>query len=172
MFTFLDPEREKTPEPEPEPAPQAIAIPAAAPSTSPPMGPYVASAGYPPGFYTSPYTPAAGRPGEAPTYYPQFYITQLPPPPPNADSESPAYPPHTQFYPATFLPYAQPYPSYVVPHQRPDGQMTLTAYPVYQKSPSAGGSSDPGTSLGQLRTDVRMGREQEEEEEEEEAGDN
>jgi hypothetical protein len=167
-----DPDAEKSPEFEPEPAPapapQAIAIPATATSASPPIGAYVAPVGYPPGFYS---TPSTGRSGEAPAYYPQFYITQVPPPPPNTDGESSAYPPNTQFYPATFLPYAQPYSSYMVPHQRPDGQMAFATFPVYQKPPSTGSLSDPSTSSGQLRMDTRMAREQEEEEEEE-IGDN
>jgi hypothetical protein len=165
ILIFLDPDRaEKSPEAETSQTPQAIAIPAAATSASPPMGPYLAPVAYPQGLFSQ-YASPAGRSGEAPAYYPQFYITQVPPPPPNVDGDGPAYPPHTQFYP--FLPYGPPYTSYVVPHQRPDGQITLASYPMYQKPPSAGGSSDPGTSSGQRRSDTRSAREEEEEEEEE-----
>lgn len=165
-----DPDRaDNSPDQESPPESQSIAIPATAPSASPPIGTYMTPAvGFPPGFYSQ-YAPPSGRPGEASAYFPQFYITQVPPPQSNADGEAPAYPPPAQFYPA-FVPYPQPYPPFMVPHQRPDGQMTMAPFPMY-KPPSTGNSSEPGTSSKQPRT-AETARAQEEEEEEEEAGDN
>ena len=141
-----------------------IAIPATTPSVSPPIGAYMTPAvGFPPGFYSQ--YPAPGQPGEPPTYFPQFYIAQVPPPQPTANGETPAYPPHTQFYPA-FVPFPQPYP-YIVPHQPPDGQIAVMPYPMY-KPPSSGHSSEPVMRL--KKPQAHAAREQEEEEEEE-AGD-
>jgi len=155
---------DNSPDQESPPAPQTVAIPATTPSASPPIGAYMTPAvGFPPGFYSQ-YAPP-GRPGEAPAYFPQFYITQVPPQP-TGDGEAPVYPPHTQFYPA-FVPYPQPYPPYMVPHQRADGQMTMAPYPMY-KPPSTGSSSEPGTSSKGTRAHAKSAREQEEEEEEEE----
>jgi hypothetical protein len=165
---LLDPDRaDNSPDQESPPAPQTIAIPATTPS--PPIGAYMTPAvGFPPAFYSQ-YAPPTGRPGEAPAYFPQFYITQVPPPQPTADGEAPAFPPHPQFYPA-FVPYPQPYPSYMVPHQRPDGQVTIAPYPLY-KPPSTGRSSEPSTSSKERRAEAKVAGEQEEEEEEEEGGD-
>jgi hypothetical protein len=120
---------------------------------SPPMGPYMGPIGYPPGFYSQYPPPSGPKPGEGPTYYPQFYIASLPAPPlppshGNQEGENQGYPPHPQFYPATFLThYAQPYPPYMM-HARTDGQMALpsphyAAYtPTYPKPPSADSSGD------------------------------
>lgn len=134
----------------------SIAIPAAIAATSatPPM-PYVAAPmGYPAAGFFPPY-PAAppAKPGEAPAYYPQYYIAPFPLPPPQMpgqDGEVQGYP--AGFYPATFLaPYApQGFPGapmqYMVPAApRPDGQpipmapppMQYAAYPqAYPKPPA------------------------------------
>lgn len=116
----------------------------------------MAPVGYgPPGFYGQYPTAAPAKPGEAPIYYPQFYLTPMPthapPPPPHNtshDGETNGYPvpphghahPHpqaAQFYP-TFVaaPYAQPYPppQYVMhpnphphPHPHPEMAMSITS---------------------------------------------
>lgn len=168
---LLDPDRAgNSPDQESPPAPQTIAITATTPSASPPIGAYMTPAvGFPPGFYSQ-YAPPPGRPGEAPAYFPQFYITQVPPPQPTADGEVPTYPSHPQFYPA-FVPYPQHYPPYMVPHQRPDGQITMAPYPIY-KPPSSGSSGEPGMSSKEPRGEAEAVGEQEEEKEEEEAADN
>ncbi|KAJ3478459.1 hypothetical protein NLI96_g9741 [Meripilus lineatus] len=117
---------------------QSGIIPAAVAATSatPPI-PYVAPMGYSPGFYGQyPAAPAA-KPGEAPLYYPQFYIAPMPALPPThapgQEGEPTAYP-APQFFPTFITPYAQPYPhTYMLP--RPDGQIALAAPAPYAPYP-------------------------------------
>ncbi|KAF8136132.1 hypothetical protein EV363DRAFT_1395276 [Boletus edulis] len=126
------------------------------PSASPPMPPYMAApVGYAAGFYGQFPAPTTPKPGEAPAYYPQFYITHVPPPNHNGhgqDGEQQGYAQPAQFYPATFLPYApQPYGPYMVHPHRPDAQMAMAPqyapFPqLYGKPPSAGGSHENGRS--------------------------
>jgi len=116
-------------------------------SSTPPTGTYIGPVGYPPGFHSQYLPPPPpSKPGEAPAYYPQFFITPIPAqlPPQGHDGESHGYPPQVQFYPATFIsPYPQPYPPPYMMHPHPDGQVVAnTPYPpyppvVYAKPPTA-----------------------------------
>lgn len=133
-----------------DPVQQGMPIQPGAPAPSPgPPVPYMGPIPYPSGPFYPPYPVPPPKPGEP--YYPGFYLTPVPHPPPgngqDPENVNVGYPPpHSQFYPTTFLaPYAQHYPpAYMM--QRPDGQMQMQpspyAYPpMYGKPPSAAGPS-------------------------------
>lgn len=132
------------------------------PSSSPPMPPYLAApVGYATSFYGQFPAPPTPKPGDATAYYPQFYITPIPPPPPphnghsGQDPEQQGYPQPAQFYPA-FLPYApQAYGPYMVHPHRPDGQMALPSSPYPPFPPPF---AKPTSSTDQVDTGNVNGR--------------
>lgn len=138
---IVDPERiSNSPDQDMSPGPPSVNTSESSSSGLPPAGALMTPVTFAPGFYGQYTMPATGRSGEAPpTYFPQFYIAQPPPPPLNPDGSIQAAYPHPQFYPA-FVPFGGGYAPYMV--QGPNGQL-VPSYAMYARPPSAENPSAP-----------------------------